>query len=88
MVEWRRLLQAMSWTFRQCRVRGSPQQALYHEYLNAVEDEVDYLVRQNEEVRDGGLEPWEYLCQLFEVGAAPLTKTKAKKVDILLSQIT
>ena len=90
-VEWRALLRAKSWTFEQCKVNGSRQQALYHEYLEAVEDEVDYLIGQNEEVRDGGLEPWEYLCQFFGVGAAPLTKTKAKKVttpDTLASQIT
>jgi len=88
MVEWRRLLQAKSRTFKKRRANGSPQQALYREFLKAVEDEVDHLIRQNEGVRDGGLEPWEYLCQLFRVGAAPLTKTTAKKVDISLFQIT
>ena len=29
---------------------------------------MDNLIGQNEGVKDGGLEPWEYLCQLFRVG--------------------
>lgn len=79
-VEWKRLLQAKSWTFRQCKVDGSEQHALYVRYLEAVEEEVDYLVEQNEEVREGGIEPWEYLCQLFGVGVPPLSKSRAKKL--------
>lgn len=79
-VEWENLLRAKSWRFRQCRVDGSEQHALYQRYLEAVEEEVDYLIRQNREVSEGGVEPWEYLCQFFERGVAPLSKSKAKKV--------
>ena len=79
-VEWLDLLKAKGWKFKDCKVDGSTQQALYFRYLSAVEEEVDYLIGQNEEVREGGLEPWEYLCQLFGVGVAPLSKSKAKKV--------
>ena len=89
-VEWKRLLRAKSWVLQQCKVDGSEQHALYHRYLEAVEEEVDYLVEQNEEVR-GGIQPWEYLCQLFGVGVSPLSKSKAKKVsmqDSIQAQIT
>ncbi|KAF8441940.1 hypothetical protein BDZ91DRAFT_181741 [Kalaharituber pfeilii] len=82
--EWRAYLVARRWKLLQCKVDGTPQQQLYHEYLAAVEEEVDYLVQQNEQVREGELQPWEYLCELFEVGEAPLTKTQAKK---LLAQV-
>ncbi|KAF8422850.1 hypothetical protein EV426DRAFT_147464 [Tirmania nivea] len=79
-VEWKRLLRAKSLRFAQCRIEGSEHQALYYRYLEAVEEEVDYLIEQDEDVREGRIKPWEYLCQLFEVGVAPLSKSKARKL--------
>ncbi|KAF8451575.1 hypothetical protein BDZ91DRAFT_750601 [Kalaharituber pfeilii] len=78
--EWQDYLDAKGWTSEQCHKKGSRQRKLYRKYLAAVEEEVDYLIQRNEQVRDGELKPWEYLCKLFEVGEAPLSKKKAKKL--------
>lgn len=81
--EWRQLLKAKRWKPRECKREGTEENDLYINYLQVVEEEVDYLIERNLGVRNEELKPWQYLCQMFKVGEAPvesLSKNKAKKV--------
>ncbi|KAF8415622.1 hypothetical protein EV426DRAFT_706982 [Tirmania nivea] len=64
----------------QKKFQKSPEyRELRRELNRAIEDELDWLLSRNEQVKNG-LQPWEYLCEVFKVGKAPMTRLEAKKV--------
>ncbi|KAF8474163.1 hypothetical protein BDZ91DRAFT_349622 [Kalaharituber pfeilii] len=48
-------------------------------FHQAVEEEFNWLLSRNKKVMKG-MQAWEYLCELFGVGKAPLTRDQAEQV--------